>query len=39
MPISSGDPRGCARPKASRGISQPGREEAEAEAGPGKSLS
>lgn len=39
MPISPGDPRGCARPKASRGISQRGREEAEAGAGPGKSLS
>lgn len=39
MPISPGDPRSCARPKASRGISQQGREEAEAEAGPGKSLS
>lgn len=39
MPISPGDPRGCTRPKASRGISQRDREEAEAEAGPGKSLS
>lgn len=37
--ISPGDPRGCARPKASRGISQRGREEAEPKAGPGKSLS
>lgn len=39
MPISPGDPRGCERPKASRGISLRGWEEAEAEAGPGKSLS
>lgn len=36
MPISPGDPRGCERPKASRGISLRGWEEAEAEAGPGK---
>lgn len=39
MPISPGDPRGCVRPKTSRGISQQGWKEAEAEAGPGKSLS
>lgn len=39
MPISPGDPRGCVRLEASRGISQRGREEAEAKAGPGKSLS
>lgn len=39
MSISPGDPRGCERPKASRGISLQGWEEAEAGAGPGKSLS
>lgn len=39
MPVSPGDPRGCERPKASRGISLQGWEEAEAGAGPGKSLS